>query len=96
MPTPKSDAARFREVAETIRALGMRTGLVVVGDIKVVLAEPWGADPPQTRDSEQRQYVVDASKAEADADLKELRTKSRKQFGRVLPDEQLKRMRGVL
>lgn len=85
------DASRLRAVAETCKALGMTVGALKVGDIEVRLVEPWGAiKPPEPKKprAEDDPTISD--------ELRKLRQASRKQFGRVLPDEKLKAMKHAL
>jgi len=102
-PAP-TDAERFREVAEIAKALGMRVGGFVVGDIRVQLATPWPESQalanvtagPDAHAEDQTAYVMDVTKAADDKELKELRRRSKITFGHVKPDKELLEMRSVL
>lgn len=96
-PPAPTDIARVRELAEALKALGMRVSALVVGDVRIVLAEPWGGErPATTRDAEQASFVTDSTKATEADRLVRLRKASKKQFGRVLPDAALLKLDGVL
>ena len=85
------DADRFRAVAEACKAMGMHVGTLRVGDVEVRLAEPWGPPVPK---AERRPRAEDDPNASDE--MRELRRASRKQFGRILPDENLKAMKHAL
>lgn len=90
-PPGNPDADRLTAVAQAAKALGMRISALVVGDVKVVLAEPWGAAsevavaPPQETPAN-----------EEERKLAELRRRSKALFGRVLTDDALLKFEGLL
>jgi hypothetical protein len=86
------DSERLRAVAEACRALGMTVGALKVGDIEVRLALPWGAEPKDTPRRRAKREIDSTTSPEMQA----LRDASMKQFGRVLPDEKLRAMKGAL
>ncbi len=86
-----NDAERFRAVAEACKAMGMHVGTLRVGDVEVRLAEPWGPPVPK---AERRPRAEDDPTVSDE--MRELRRRSRKQFGRVLPDQKLQAMKHVL
>lgn len=71
----------------------MSVGALKVGDIEVRFAQPWGTDAPQP--SKRARARAEAESTMSDDD-KALVQRSREQFGRVLPLEKLRAMRGAL
>ena len=79
-----TDVARLEEVLALIKREGLKASAVVVGDIRLMLIEPEKERPRQTlAQGEQKE-------------LEALRRRSRELFGRTLPDDELKQMRGAL
>lgn len=91
LPSVESaDASRVRAVAETLRDLGMQVSALIVGDVRIQLATPWGAQV-QSRPEASPATAVD----EGQAKLEAARKQARAEFGRVLPDDTVKRIYAV-
>jgi len=95
-----SDVAALQEVLELVSKLGLRVRSVVVGGITLQLSQEWPAPaaiqaPLVQRDQEQAEEVRSAEKA-SDEELKSLRKRAQRAFGRIPPDEILVAMRGAL
>jgi hypothetical protein len=84
------DADRVRAVAEMAQKLGMRLSVVIVGDVRLVLSEPW----PKSEQASQAD-VVREDRA-ADPELEALRAKGRREFGKRVPDDVLRSLKAVL
>lgn len=83
-----TDIDRLLQVLDVARSCKLPIGAITVGDIRLVLATPTvpgaaDAESPRAPTKEERE-------------LEQLRAASRKTFGRVLSDEELREMKGVL
>ena len=105
----RTDPERFEAVAEIARKLGMRVSGIVVGDIRVQMAQPWPSfEPaplangtgPEAHGEDQGEYSVDITKAGEDDKIKELRKRAIVTFGRgrgtAMSAKELLAMDGVL
>jgi hypothetical protein len=96
-----TDIKRVLALADALRTLGMSVSAIVVGDVRVVLAEPWGGatrepkSPRESADADQALYAQTKDDATTKK-LKRLREASKRQFGKILPDETLLKFDGLL
>ena len=105
----RTDPERFAEIAKLAKGLGMRVSGIVVGDIRVQMAQPWPAYEPQAlangtgpeaHGDDQGEYSVDITKAGEDDKIKDLRKRAIVTFGRgrgaAMSATELLGMEGVL
>ena len=85
------DVDRVRAIAELARELGMHVNAIVVGDIRLVLAAPWG---PRVQSAPEDSLHPTGDESPPDK-LEEARIWARKEFGRSLPDDTVKALAGI-
>lgn len=83
----KTDARRFRAIAEVAKSLGMRVAVLRVGDVHLQLAEPWGAPAGKV---ESKPLPPDEERTA------KLRQAARRSLGYIPPDEQLEKLAPAL
>ena len=86
-----NDAARVKAVAEMARDLGMRVSALVVGDVRIMLAAPWGPSAVAPEASPQ----TSRRRRPAGHDSTPRESQAQAEFGRKLPDATVKRLYAV-
>ena len=81
----ETDAQRVEAVMQMAARLGARLSVVICGDVRLHLSEPWPAKSELPADAQA--VVVDRA---ADPKLEALRAKGRREFGRRVPDDLLR------
>lgn len=85
----RDDAARLRAIAAAARELGMQVTVLRVGDITLQLAEPWGESKPARA---KQPAPMPADVTPDDIFMQKLRDLSMRNFARLLPDSDLRKL----